>query len=564
MKSRSVQFSMKAAHLRKTIAQCALTTVLISSLPVGSKSAGAQTVMTQSAGSLDTSFGNSGKVVTDFGGQIAEAYSIALQPDGKFIVAGHNTNNGGSAFALARYNSDGSLDSSFGAAGKVTTVFPQGESEILAMVLQQDGKIVAAGDVGVSANHGAMAVARYNADGTLDSGFGSSGEVTVDFGTGIHTAYAVAIQTDGSIIIAGTALLIFPDLGSSQFGLARLSPNGTLDLSFGNGGMATGPSISPVNGFRGFTIQPDGKLVGSGYSGATRSSAHWAVVRYNPNGTLDAGFGVGGVLTTDSFGPGATARGPLALGDGKLVVTGTSLTTPINYNFALARYNVDGTLDPTFGIGGVVTTSFPGGVAAGIGAELQADGRILLTGSFRSSPSDSNTSDFALARYNPDGSLDQGFGTGGLVTTDFNGLFDEAWAVAVQPDGNILVAGEAQKTPGPNPTIYFALVRYSGGSALFSLAPAAATVTGNRGTKVKVTISINRSVGFTGSVTITPPDSAQGIKFKPPDPVATTDSSVAFKLKISGSAPTGLQQLTFIGRSDDGQVSTATLTLNIQ
>jgi hypothetical protein len=171
--------------------------------------------------------------------------------------------------------------------------------------------------------------------------------------------------------------------------------------------------------------------------------------------------------------------------------------------------------------------------------------------------------DVSLARYNVDGSLDQGFGTGGLVTTDING-FDEGLSVALQGDGNIVVAGFTQ-TPGAlGSGEEFAVLRYQGGSANFSLALAQASITADRGTKVKVAISINRASGFTGNVTITPPDSAQGVKFKPPDPIATTDPSVSLKLKISASAPTGPQQLTFTGKSDDGQVSTATLTLNIQ
>ena len=235
MKSRSGRFSINAARLRKTIAQCVLTTFLLCTLTVGSKNARAQAVMPH-AGSLDTNFGNGGKVVTDFGGPIAEGQSLVVQPDGKLVVAGRSSSNAGSIFALARYNSDGSLDPSFGSGGKVTTAFPQGDSEILAMTLQQDGKIVAAGDTGGSANHGVMAVARYNPDGTLDQAFGTGGQATVDFGAGFHTAFAIGVQPDGKIVLAGTALLMPPSFTSSQFGLARLNPNGTLDPGFGNGG----------------------------------------------------------------------------------------------------------------------------------------------------------------------------------------------------------------------------------------------------------------------------------------------------------------------------------------
>jgi uncharacterized delta-60 repeat protein len=554
---------MKAAPLRKTIALCMLTTVLLCTLPFGSKGARAQSV-TPHAGSLDTSFGSGGKVVTDFGSPIAEGQSLAVQPDGKLVVAGRRSNNDGTIFALARYNSDGSLDPSFGSGGRVTTAFPQGESEITAMALQQDGKIVAAGDTGGGANHGVMAVARYNPDGTLDQAFGTAGQATVDFGAGFHTAYAIGIQPDGKIVLAGTASLLPPSFTASQFGLARLNPNGTLDPGFGNGGLVIGPSMNAVNGFRGLAVLPDGKIVASGFSGPTRPLSHWTVVRYHANGGLDTGFGIDGAVTTDALGLNASGRSALVLADGKLIVAGIAFLDQGDPTIGLARYNTDGTLDVSFGSGGQVTTPFPGGAAFGTAATLQPDGKILVTGEFQSTPTDSSTRDFALARYNSDGSLDQGFGVGGLVTTDFNSLYDEAWGVAVQPDGNIVVAGESQKTPDPNSTIDFAVVRYFGGSPAFSLSSAPSTVTGDRGTKVKITISINRSAGFTGSVGIAPPDSAQGIKFKPPDAIATTDSSVAFKVKISGSAPTGPQRLTFVGTTNDGQISTATITLSIQ
>jgi hypothetical protein len=186
---------------------------------------------------------------------------------------------------------------------------------------------------------------------------------------------------------------------------------------------------------------------------------------------------------------------------------------------------------------------------------------MVLAGDFI--PTGTRTAAIALARYNSDGSLDTSFGTAGRTTTSIFGFFEAATAVVIQPDGNIVVAAEAQKTQDGN-SLEFAVLRYQGGSAPFSLAPAQPSLSGDRGTKVKVTISINRAAGFSGNVTITPPDSAQGVKFKPPDPIATTDSSAAFKLKIAATAPTGPQQLVFTGKSDDGQVSTATLTLNIQ
>jgi uncharacterized delta-60 repeat protein len=325
--------------------------------------------------------------------------------------------------------------------------------------------------------------------------------------------------------------------------------------------MVTGPSIKVFNVANGVAIQPDGKIVISGYCRDNVGPDVFAVLRFNANGTLDAGFGTGGFLTTSFFGQDDFGVSLLLQTDGRIVVTGTASDAQGGGNFGLVRYSADGTLDSTFGSGGKVITAFTGGHASGPRAPLQADGKIVLAGNFV--PTGTRTAAVALTRHNSDGSLDTSFGTAGRTTTSIFGFFEAATAVAIQPDGNIVVAAETQKTQDGN-SLEFAALRYLGGSAPFSLALAQPSVTGDRGAKVKVTFSINRAAGFSGNVTITPPDSAQGVKFKPPDPITTTDASVAFKLKIAATAPTGPQQLTFTGKSDDGQVSTATLTLNIQ
>jgi len=552
---------MKAVHLRKTIMLCALIFFPLSSLAIGPKRPAAHDIDLEAAGSLDPGFGNGGKVLTDFGGRADEAFGVAIQSDRRIVVAGRTTGTApnDTTFALARYNADGGLDLSFGSGGKVTTSFPQGLSEAWTLAIQQDGKIVVAGDLGVSSSHAVFAVARYNTNGALDPGFGAGGLTTVDFGSGFHTANAIAIESDGKIVLAGSVTA--PSFASSQFGVARLNADGTLDSGFGNGGMATGSANSTFAGAYGVSIQPDGKIVAAGYAGPNRNALQMSLVRYLGSGALDAGFGTGGSVSTGFFGLGDQARDAYPLADGRLLVVGTATVAQSHFNVALARYNPDGRLDTSFGTAGKLATEFPGGSASGSRAVLQPDGKIIVAGLF--SPSGKTAVQSALARYDADGTLDQGFGTGGLISTDVNGIFDPARAVALQADGNIVVAGDSQKT-ADGYSQDFLVLRYLGGSASFSLALSQSSVTGDRGTKVKITISINRIPGFTGNVTVTPPDSAQGVRFKPPDPIATTDPSVAFKLKIAASAPTGPQQLTFTGKSDDGQASTATVTLNIQ
>jgi uncharacterized delta-60 repeat protein len=554
---------MKRVNKKKILALCALVLFPLSTVVVGPTRAAAQEVEPQAAaGSLDPSFGNGGIVTTDFFGRVDEPAAVAVQPDGKIVVAGiaFASDQNGYDFAVARYNHDGSLDSSFGSGGKVTTDFFQHNDYAFSMALQPDGKIVVVGEAVMTSTKTFAAAARYNPDGSLDVGFGTGGKATLDFGGGFGEATAVALQSDGKIAIAG----VFRNLEATfeSLLLARLNSSGAVDAGFGNGGMITAPAVKSFNVPFGVATQPGGKIVVSGYSSdLSVASRVFTVLRFNASGTPDVSFGAGGFVTTSFFGQGDLGSNVLLLADGRIVVAGTANDTQGVGNFGLARYNADGTLDSTFGSGGKAATAFSGGKAAASWAALQADGKIVLAGEFVDG---SNTPAIALARYNSDGSLDTSFGTAGLTTTSIFGISDLAKAVAIQADGNIVVAANTQKTQDGN-SEDFGVLRYIGGpTASFSLGLGETTVTGDRGTKVKVTISINRAAGFSGNVTITPPDSVQGVKFKPPDPITTTDPSVSLKLKILASAPTGPQQITFTGKSDDGQVSTTTLTLNIQ
>ncbi|HLL16743.1 MAG TPA: Calx-beta domain-containing protein [Pyrinomonadaceae bacterium] len=384
------------------------------------------------------------------------AQGVVLQPDGKIVVAGDDNSTGQSDFGVYRYNTDGSLDASFDGDGKTITDFPLNDETIEQLLIQPDGKIVAVGRANPGIRIAGrqdlnFQLARYNPDGSLDTSFGTGGLVSTGFARDTDDfAYAAALQPDGKIVVAGQTGPHFSQFGGgptfdTSFGIARYNADGSLDSTFGTGGLATvdfasGNNNAAHDSARAVAIQPDGKIVlaGSGFF------VEFKLARLNPDGSLDSGtagdttpgdmFGTGGKVTTDFGEQEEAANAVLIQPDGKIVAAGIS-----GDNFALARYNPDGSLDTTgFGTGGKVTTDFAGGLDAIKSIVLQPDGKIVAGGDATTS---SNNSDFALARYNTNGSLDTtNFGTGGKVTTDFGG-FDAANDIALQADGRIVAAG---------------------------------------------------------------------------------------------------------------------------
>ena len=236
-----------------------------------------------------------------------------------------------------------------------------------------------------------------------------------------------------------------------DFALVRYNANGTLDTTFGTGGIVT-TSVGSINDYADdLGIQPDGKIVVAGYSYNSSNKCNFALVRYNANGTLDTGFGTGGIVTT-SIGSGYDYAHALVIqSDGKIVVAGSS-SNGSKYNFALVRYNANGTLDTGFGTGGIVTTPIGSGFDSAYALGIDTDGRILAAGY----SNNGSNYDFALVRYNANGTLDTGFGTGGIVTTPIGSIDDYAFALGIQSDGGIVVAGRSYN--GSN--YDFALVRY--------------------------------------------------------------------------------------------------------
>ena len=429
----------KARH--KFLLLVTLASVLTASLARPALAAG---------GDLDPTFSTNGKIRTDFTPSMEFAYDLAIQADGKIVAVG----NARRRFALVRYTADGTLDSTFGGDGKVRTNFTTETDHAEGVAIQANGKIVAVGVARsvFSNSDSRFAVARYNADGTLDATFGGDGKVTTSFRDGDDHAQGVAIQANGKIVAVGTA----PERASgvpedTRFALARYNAKGELDSTFGGDGKVTSDFEEGWGEALGVAIQADGKIVAVGYEGYGDSGA---VARYNSDGSLDSTFGGAafpfhdGYVTTDNW----VANGVAIQADGKVVVSAAGWGSNwVGPRWAVFRFNANGTKDATFGEDGRVTTSFTLADDYARGLAIQADGKIVVAGGAGSSGSGSD-SKFAVARYIADGSLDSTFGGDGKVTTNFTTGVDAARGVVIQADGKIVAAGGANGR--------FALARY--------------------------------------------------------------------------------------------------------
>ncbi len=373
------------------------------------------------AGELDLGFGTNGLAVT-VAATVARA--LLVQPDGRLIAAGSAGGSGDPALAVTRWTANGELDASFGSGGVVITSFSGVNDVARAVALQPHGRVVVAGG---SAN--AFALARYLASGALDESFGVGGVVITNVG-GTAQANALVVQPDGKLVAAG----VTDDGTGGRFALVRYMPNGALDATFGSGGAVTTAPGSD-DAAMALVLEPNGKLVAAGVT-RRGGASNFALVRYLPDGTLDAGFGPGGVVTTDLSGDDAATHLVLEP-DGKLVAAGVSRRGGAG-NFALVRYDGDGALDGTFGAGGATITDFGGDDVAN-GLLLTPAGDVVAVGSTSAGGGES----FALAQYTAAGILDDAFGNGGTVTTNFSAGHDQANAGATQANGNIVVAGQS-------------------------------------------------------------------------------------------------------------------------
>lgn len=402
------------------------------------------------SGNLDITFGNNGKIYTGFGSGNSKANAVAIQPDGKIIVGGSaytaNTVNtwekDANNFTLARYNADGSMDTTFGFDGKVMTDMytyytnNNYSGYIYAVKLQPDGKILAYG--GVDAG---TVVARYNNNGSIDTGFGDNGIIRCNSVPPVEGNNTLVIQPDGKILVLGMQWSQpVPNTYTTQFVVERYNTNGSYDTSFAIDGRVVTAFGSQHDMPQAIALQPDGKIMVVGTS--LSNNYRFAIARYTANGILDTTFdGDGKVITAFGAGTSGIANFVTIHPDGKILVLGTSGSTTTH--LTLAKYNSNGSLDTSFDNDGIATNTFSADdTSSSITSVLeQADGKFLVTTSAYQYGSYDQPNDFVTRRYNSDATTDVSFGINGKVATAFQAGFSNIENSVIQPDGKIVVVG---------------------------------------------------------------------------------------------------------------------------
>jgi uncharacterized delta-60 repeat protein len=415
------------------------TTRTLLSLAIGLALSANLTTTLAAPGALDTSFSTDGVQFNDVSGH-DEGRAMAVQADGKILIGGYSNTAAPRFFGLLRYNADGTLDTSFSGDGIGGTYLPSQvsptDSIATALAIQADGKILQAGYSG-----GDFALVRYNSsNGGLDTTFGGGdGIVITDLG-GMDVATAMVIQADGKILLAG-----YTDYGfDNNFALARYNSDGTLDTSFDGDGKLVEVYDSSVDLAYALAVQADGKILLAGstayYDQQTNEPPYIHLRRYNSNGTLDTTFGTNGLVADYTHQAGSEAYTLAVQPDGKILLAGYG-DNGSNREMVVLRYLSTGALDTGFGTAGKITgpISYDGARTLA----LQPDGKILMGGDIATYNGISETWDFALARYNSNGTADTGFGAGGdyLVSFDISGSDDHAYGMALQPDGKIVLGG---------------------------------------------------------------------------------------------------------------------------
>jgi uncharacterized delta-60 repeat protein len=351
--------------------------------------------------------------------------------------------------AAPAFAAPGDLDTTFNGTGKVVTDLAAGYSQGRAIARQSDGKLLVAGSANVpvlgNPDNLDFVVVRYDSTGTPDASFGGTGVVTTDIAGGEDDAYAVIQQTDGKIVAAG--LSYATDFNSSSVTLVRYLDNGTLDSGFGGGTgkVTTQMGAGTFDAALGLIQQADGKLVIAGYTDGDA-----LVIRYDSSGTPDPAFDTDGIVTTTV---GATAAAKAIVeqaSDHKLVVAGSS-----DANILLVRYGTGGAPDTMFNGTGIVTTTVGSGSAEAGGLVQQtSDGKLVVAGV----SNDGTNNQFTLVRYTTTGAVDSAnFGTSGIATTTVGVGDSSATGLAEQADGKLVAAGIASNATDTD----FALVRYT-------------------------------------------------------------------------------------------------------
>ena len=375
-------------------------------------------------------------------------WSTQVQADGRIVVAG--IMNGGTPqgnFAIVRYNPSGSLDTTFGNGGIAEVSLTNGRDDPAALAIQADGRIVVVGTTDSGNNVG---VIRLNTNGTLDTTFDGDGRAIIDGRGSLDSGYSVAIAADGKIVIGGKSRNPANSAQDDLF-VARLNVNGSLDTSFSGDGKEfvriSGITTTDTEVAYSVIALPDGKIVAIG-STEGGGGDDTVVMRFNANGGLDGSFngGLGWLLTSYPGSSTSLAYGGTLQSDGKILITGVA-TVGGNQNITLLRLNANGSFDTSFDGDGYLITDVSVSTDIGRAVAVQPDGKILVAG-YGFGPSE----DFEVIRYNTDGSRDTTWGTNGIYTF---GATDFGHSIAVLPSGDVIVGGNTNF----NGTVDFALLR---------------------------------------------------------------------------------------------------------
>jgi len=420
-------------------------------------------------GAFDTGFGDAGSLSTTDLGYTECGQAVAVQADGKVVVAGYgeSCSCSGYDFVVARYNTDLTLDATFGTGGVVYTDIEYGYDYARSVAIQSDGKIVVAGHGYSCSSYGEdFAVVRYLADGQLDSSFGSGGIVMTDLG-GMDYAHGVAIQSDGKVVVAGYSQSSCSC--ASDFAAVRYNADGSLDTSFDTDGIVTTDLGGYSDRAYGVAIQSDGKVVLGGQTDVNCGYYDFAAVRYDSNGSLDTAFdGDGTVVTTASSYSYDYGRAVAVQSDGKILLAGYTDANCSGYDFAVIRYGSDGQLDTSFDTDGIATThvgpdTYDNDYAQAVA--VRSDGSIVVAG-YTETCSCTYEIDFATVRYTSTGALDTAFDADGIVTTDFQDGDDYGQGLAVESDGAVVAAGYSCTASGYD----FAVARLEQDGGVWGLA----------------------------------------------------------------------------------------------
>ncbi len=402
-------------------------------------------------GNLDLSFSGDGKLLTPIGGGTNVAYGVTVQSNNRIIAVGLTRSGGNDNFAVVRYLEDGTLDTSFDGDGIVEIDIDGGNDEARDVLVLGNSNILVAGTA-VTGGGKDFAFALLDPSGKLVASFGDGGKLTINFNNTNDVLSRITLHGD-RIYAVGSS--ISNDV--EQYAVAAIKTDGTLENAFSGDGKLVFDVDAGQDVATSIAIQSDDKLLVAGYTGIGFAK-EFCIVRFKPDGTLDSGFSQDGIVMPDVGTTDDRAYGIAIQDDQKIVVAGSSLGET-GYDFALVRLGIDGSIDLDFGEDGFAVETIGPFYDDARDMILQPDGKILVTGYAAQAASDA---DFGLARFTRDGVLDNTFsGDGKVITIIGSGESeDEAHAIALQPDGKIVIVGEAENSSG---NVDFALARYLSG-----------------------------------------------------------------------------------------------------